>query len=89
VEKSIIGVYKLHSLSNGAGCGSYNVNMNTNTDLENLTIKSLIEASRPNCAAIRVLITYQGVSIEYENKSPIALKMDGISMRNIKGEWIK
>ena len=42
-----------------------------------------------NAVAARIFISSHEYSLEVEAKSPAQLKGDGISMKNIRGEWIK
>ncbi len=42
-----------------------------------------------NAVAVRIFISSHECNFEVETKSPTQLKNDGISMRNIRGEWIK
>ena len=41
-----------------------------------------------HCVAVEVLINAEGYEINYKLRSPGSLNRDGISMRNINGEFI-
>jgi hypothetical protein len=49
----------------------------------------LIEELGSNTVAVELFISHSEISYNVQIKSPAALKSDGISMKNIKGEWIK
>jgi hypothetical protein len=42
-----------------------------------------------DATAVKVFISNHEYNFEVMAKSPAQLKQDGISMRNIRGEWIK
>lgn len=42
-----------------------------------------------NVTSITVFINSQGAKIEINQRTPKQLKQEGISMRNVAGEWIK
>lgn len=42
-----------------------------------------------NAVAVRVFISDHEYTFEVETKSPAQLKSDGVSMKNICGNWIK
>lgn len=42
-----------------------------------------------NVVSVEIFISNSKIKINPQTKSPAALKSDGISMKNIKGEWIK
>ena len=41
-----------------------------------------------NVSSISIFINYQGAKIEIQQRDPIQLKKDSVSMKNIAGEWI-
>jgi hypothetical protein len=49
----------------------------------------LKEECGSNVTACNVFISSHEYRYEVDTKSPAQLKSDGISMRNIRGEWIK
>lgn len=49
----------------------------------------LQEESPKNCVAVEIFINCTGCTIEFKTKSPEVLKRDGISMRNLRGEWVE
>jgi hypothetical protein len=49
----------------------------------------LQETTHDHCVHVGVSITSEGYNIEHELRSPGSLKRDGVSMRNIKGEFIE
>lgn len=42
-----------------------------------------------NVVSVEIFISNSEIRINTQTRSPAALKSDGISMKNIKGEWIK
>jgi hypothetical protein len=42
-----------------------------------------------HCVAVRVFFTSQGYEIEHRTRTPGSLQRDGVSMRNLRGEWVK
>lgn len=70
--------------------------MKMNGDTENKTeelIKALelhIRETMPEtCSSWQLFINCQGWEVEAINRSPEVLARDGISMRNLRGEFIK
>ena len=49
----------------------------------------LTEESHEHCTTVSVFFNCQGYSIEYKTRTPKSLKRDGISMRNLRGDFIK
>jgi len=49
----------------------------------------LHEESHDHCVRVDVEINAEGCSISYSTRTPGSLKRDCISMRNIRGEFIK
>lgn len=53
-------------------------------------LRGLLEKNAPSdTSSVRLFFNCQGHVLEYETRSPESLNEDGISMRNIRGEWIK
>ena len=48
----------------------------------------LQEEDHEHCAAVDVTFNSQGYELNYRMRSPGGLKRDGISMRNLKGDFI-
>ena len=42
-----------------------------------------------NVVSVRIFISNSEEGVNIETRSPASLKSDGISMKNISGEWIK
>ena len=42
-----------------------------------------------HCVAVRVFFNSRGYEIEYQTRTPGSLQRDGISMRNLRGEWVR
>ena len=42
-----------------------------------------------HCVRVEIGITAQGYDIDYQLRTPGGLKRDGISMQNLRGEFIK
>lgn len=55
-------------------------------------LKSLRDAlqaeAHPHCVAVEILVNSNGCEVSYRLRSPGSLNRDGISMRNLNGEWI-
>ena len=49
----------------------------------------LNEEAHEDCVAVRVFFNSYGYEIEYKTRTPESLKRDGISMRNLRGDFIK
>jgi len=49
----------------------------------------LQEDAHKHCVAVNVFFSSNGYEIEYKMRSPGGLSRDGVSMRNIRGEWIE
>lgn len=45
--------------------------------------------SHEHCVAVRVFFNSQGCEIEYQTRTPDSLYREGVSMRNLRGEWVK
>jgi hypothetical protein len=41
-----------------------------------------------NCVAVRIFFNSQGYDLEYETRTAESLRSAGISMRNLRGEFI-
>lgn len=44
--------------------------------------------SHPHCVAVNILFNSQGYEITSTLRSPASLKRDGVSMRNMQGDWV-
>ena len=42
-----------------------------------------------NVVSVEIFISNSEIKINAQTRSPVGLRSDGISMKNIKGEWIK
>lgn len=42
-----------------------------------------------HCVGVNVFFNSEGYEIEYRTRTPGSLTRDGISMRNLRGEWVK
>lgn len=51
--------------------------------------KACVDVCGELTTSVNVYITYQGYTIEIEDHTPESLQNEGISMRNIQGEWIR
>lgn len=51
--------------------------------------KTLMEECGNNVVGCKIFISNHEYNYEAMTRSPAQLKSDGISMKNIKGEWIK
>lgn len=49
----------------------------------------LQDEAHEHCVAVRVFFNSQGYEIEHQTRTPGSLKRDGISMRNLRGDWVK
>ena len=49
----------------------------------------LIEELGYNAVAVELFISHSEISYNVQIKSPAELKSNGVSMKNIKGEWIR
>lgn len=49
----------------------------------------LHEEAHAHCVGVRVFVNHEGYEIEYLMRDPDALRRDGISMRNLRGDWVK
>ena len=49
----------------------------------------LQEETAEHCVGVNVFFNSQGYELEYRTRSPDSLKRDGISMRNMRGDFIK
>ncbi len=49
----------------------------------------LQQESHEHCISVSVFFNCQGYKIEYNMRTPGSLKRDGISMSNLRGEWVK
>ena len=45
--------------------------------------------SHAHCVGVRVYFNSEGYDIEHVMRTPGSLQRDGISMRNLRGEWVK
>lgn len=45
--------------------------------------------SHDHCVSVSVFFNCEGYEIEYKARTPGSLKRDGISMRNMRGDFIK
>lgn len=45
--------------------------------------------SHEHCVSVSVFFNSEGYEIQYNTRTPSSLLRDGISMRNIKGDFIK
>ncbi len=56
-------------------------------------IEALVEAIRAeapdNAITFRLFVNSEEHSVEVQHRTPGSLKADGISMRNLRGEWIE
>ena len=63
-----------------------------NNEIEN-ALKNLRDVLQANthehCTGVNVFFNCNGYEIEYNFRTPDSLKSDGISMRNIKGDFIQ
>lgn len=49
----------------------------------------LQEESHEHCVAVNVFFNSQGYEIEYRTRTPVSLRRDGVTMRNLRGEWVE
>ena len=49
----------------------------------------LQEEESEHCVAVEIFISEHGYNIDRVLRSPGSLKRQGISMRNLKGDWIR
>ena len=49
----------------------------------------LQQEAHPHCVAVSVFFNVEGYEIAYKTRTPGSLKRDLISMRNLRGEFIK
>ena len=45
--------------------------------------------SHEHCVGVQVFFNSQGYEIEYHTRTPGSLQRDGVSMRNLRGEFVK
>lgn len=45
--------------------------------------------AHPHCVGVNVFFNSNGYKLEYRMRTPGSLERDGISMRNIRGEWVE
>lgn len=50
--------------------------------------EAIAEAERDDCVSVTVFVNSEGYRYEGAYRSAASLKRDGISMRNIRGDWI-
>ena len=50
---------------------------------------ALQSEAHPHCVGVNVFFNCNGYELEYRMRTPGSLERDGISMRNICGEWVK
>lgn len=54
------------------------------------SLQSVIEKeASATTTAVRLYLNCEGYDIEYQTRTAEALKLSGVSMRNIRGEWIQ
>ncbi len=51
--------------------------------------QEIIKESSDRTVFVSLNINFQGCNFEIEQRTPYSLKMEGISMRNLKGVFIK
>ncbi len=56
--------------------------------LANLRVVLQQEAS-DNCVGVTVFFNNEGCEIGYMARTPSSLQREGISMRNLRGDWVK
>lgn len=49
----------------------------------------LQEEAHEYCVGVNVFFNSEGYEIERRTRTPGSLKRDGVSMRNLRGEWVK
>ena len=42
-----------------------------------------------HCVGVNVFFNSEGYEIKHRTRTPGSLQRDGISMRNLRGEWVK
>jgi len=52
-------------------------------------IKTLKEKSSSTVISVQIFVSGSGSEIVIKKRTPEELRRNGISMRNLKGEWIK
>lgn len=53
-------------------------------------LRDILQAeSHEHCTSVSVFFNCQGYKIEHNTRTPGGLKRDGISMRNLRGDFIK
>jgi hypothetical protein len=53
-------------------------------------LRELLQAeTHEHCVSVTFTFTSQGYTVETSMRSPGGLKRDGVSMRNLRGEWVK
>jgi hypothetical protein len=53
-------------------------------------LRNVLQAeAHEHCVAVRVFFNSEGYEIEHQARTPSGLQRDGISMRNLRGEWVK
>lgn len=48
----------------------------------------LQQETNNHCVGVSVFFNNVGYEIEYKTRTPDSLQRDGISMRNLRGEWV-
>lgn len=64
------------------------MNEKTNAAFETFR-KMLIKDAAPTCVRVTIIVTSEGFSIDEDHREPEALRRDLITMRNIRGEFIR
>lgn len=64
--------------------------MTTKIDQKLAELKELLcDELSDTTTYVEIFINSQGINVNTTQRTPEELKRDGVSMRNIKGEWIK
>ena len=53
-------------------------------------LRDVLQAeAHEHCVAVNVFFNSQGYEIEHRTRTPGSLKLSDVSMRNLRGEWVK
>ncbi len=53
-------------------------------------LRDVLEAeAHDHCIGVNVFFNSEGYEIEHRTRTPRSLRRDGVSMRNLRGEWVK
>lgn len=55
----------------------------------NLLVALIADRAPEDCTSCNIFINCQGTNVEYSRRTAESLKKDGISMRNLRGDFIR